>query len=406
MSAICSHRTDSLDLPTRETGLKARHPVAKDYYGILGVSREATDDEIKRAYRKLARQYHPDVNPDPEAHEKFKDINAAYEVLSDDQKRQIVDLGGDPLAPGGGVGPGGAGGAGGAFVGFQDIMDAFFGTAAGGGARGPRPRTRPGADAILRLELDLVETAFGVEAPITVDTAVLCTQCSGAGTAPGTHLATCETCGGRGEVQSVQRTFLGQVVSSRPCQTCQGHGTVIPHPCPTCAGDGRVRTRRSLTVKIPAGVEDGMRIRLAQQGEVGPGGGTAGDLYVEIHERPHDVYSRKGDDLHCRVTLPMTAAALGTRLTIKTLDSEEGIEVKSGTQPASTLRIRGKGVPHLRGQGRGDLFVHLDVKTPTKLTVDQERMLRDFAKTRGEDVAELSTQGGFFSRMRDAFNGH
>ena len=214
-------------------------------------------------------------------------------------------------------------------------MDAFFGTAAGGGTRGPRPRTRPGADAILRLELDLVETAFGVEAPITVDTAVLCTQCSGAGTAPGTHLATCETCGGRGEVQSVQRTFLGQVVSSRPCQVCQGHGTVIPHPCPTCAGDGRIRTRRSLTVKIPAGVEDGMRIRLAQQGEVGPGGGTAGDLYVEIHERPHDVYSRKGDDLHCRVTLPMTAAALGTRLTIKTLDSEENIEVKPGTQPAS-----------------------------------------------------------------------
>jgi molecular chaperone DnaJ len=207
-------------------------------------------------------------------------------------------------------------------------------------------------------------------------------------------------------VQSVQRTFLGQVVSSRPCQTCQGHGTVIPHPCPTCAGDGRIRTRRSLTVKIPAGVEDGMRIRLAQQGEVGPGGGTAGDLYVEIHERPHDVYSRKGDDLHCRVTLPMTAAALGTRLTIKTLDGEEAIEAKSGTQPASTLRIRGKGVPHLRGQGRGDLFVHLDVRTPTKLTADQERMLRDFAKTRGEDVAELSKQGGFFSRMRDAFNGH
>ncbi|BCY06228.1 molecular chaperone DnaJ [Actinoplanes sp. L3-i22] len=379
--------------------------MAKDYYGILGVSREATDDEIKRAYRKLARQYHPDVNPDPEAHEKFKDINAAYEVLSDDQKRQVVDLGGDPLAPGGGMPGGGAGGAG-PFVGFQDIMDAFFGTAAGGGSRGPRPRTRPGADAILRLELDLVETAFGVEAPITVDTAVLCTQCSGAGTAPGTHLATCEVCGGRGEVQSVQRTFLGQVVSSRPCQNCQGHGTIIPSPCPTCAGDGRIRTRRSLTVKIPAGVEDGMRIRLAQQGEVGPGGGTAGDLYVEIHERPHDVYSRKGDDLHCRVTLPMTAAALGTRMTIKTLDGEENIEVKPGTQPASTLRIRGKGVPHLRGQGRGELFVHLDVKTPTKLTADQERMLRDFAKTRGEDVAELSKQGGFFSRMRDAFNGH
>ncbi|MFY1651503.1 molecular chaperone DnaJ [Solwaraspora sp. WMMB762] len=376
--------------------------MAKDYYGILGVSRDASADDIKRAYRKLARQYHPDVNPDPVAADKFKDINAAYEVLSDDQKRQIVDLGGDPLAPGGapGGGPGGAG----PFVGFQDIMDAFFGAAAG--SRGPRSRTRPGADAILRLELDLTDTAFGVEAPITVDTAVICTTCSGAGTAAGTHLATCEACGGRGEVQSVQRTFLGQVVSSRPCVACQGYGTVIPHPCTTCSGDGRVRTRRSLTVKIPAGVEDGMRIRLAQQGEVGPGGGTAGDLYVEIHERPHDVYSRKGDDLHCRVTVPMTAAALGTRLTIRTLDSDEPVDVKPGTQPGATLRLRGRGVPHLRGTGRGDLYVHLDVRTPTKLDAEQERTLREFAKARGEEVAELTKQGGFFSRMRDAFNGH
>jgi molecular chaperone DnaJ len=372
----------------------------KDYYGILGVRRDASAEDIKRAYRRLAREYHPDVNPDPVAQEKFKDINAAYEVLSDPQKREIVDLGGDPLAPaGGGPGPG----AGGPFVGFQDIMDAFFGTAA---ARGPRPRVRPGADAILRLELDLQETAFGVETPITVDTAVLCTTCSGAGTAPGTHPQTCEVCGGRGEVQSVQRTFLGQVVSARPCANCQGYGTVIPHPCQTCGGDGRVRTRRTLTVKIPAGVEDGMRIRLAQQGEVGPGGGPPGDLYVEIHERTHDVYSRKGDDLHCRVTVPMTAAALGTRLTIKTLDGEENVDVRAGTQPNATMRIRGKGVPHLRGTGRGDLFVHLDVRTPTKLDPEQERILRDFARTRGEEVAELSKQGGFFSRMRDAFNGH
>ncbi len=374
--------------------------MAKDYYGILGVPRDATADDIKRAYRKLARQYHPDVNPDPSAQERFKEINAAYEVLSDDQKRQIVDLGGDPLAPGGG-GPGP--GAGGPFVGFQDIMDAFFGSTT---ARGPRPRTRPGADAILPLPLELHETAFGVEAPITVDTAVLCQTCHGAGTAPGTRPATCEVCGGRGEVQTVQRTFLGQVVSSRPCGACGGYGTVIPSPCPTCAGDGRVRTRRTLTVKIPAGVEDQMRIRLAGQGEVGPGGGPPGDLYVEIHERPHDIFSRKGYDLHCRVTVPMTAAALGTRLTIKTLDGEEMVEVRAGTQPGSMLRIKGKGVPHLRGSGRGDLFVHLDVRTPTKLDGQQEQLLREFAKARGEEVAELTKQGGFFSRMRDAFNGH
>jgi len=379
---------------------EGQRAVAKDYYGILGVRQDASPDELKRAYRKLAREYHPDVNPDPAAQEKFKDINAAYEVLSDPKKRELFDLGADPLSPNGGAANPGAGGP---FVGFQDIMDAFFGTS---GARGPRPRTRPGSDAILRLELDLNETAFGVEAPLTVDTAIVCKTCAGAGTAAGTHLAPCDSCGGRGEVQAVQRTFLGQVVSTRPCAACQGHGTVIPHPCGGCGGDGRVRTRRSLTVKIPAGVEDGMRIRLAQQGEVGPGGGPPGDLYVEIHERPHDVYSRKDDDLHCRVTVPMTAAALGTRLTIKTLDGEEQVEVRAGTQPGSSMRIRARGVPHLRGTGRGDLFVHLDVRTPTKLDPESERLLREFAKSRGEEVAELSKQGGFFSRVRDAFNGH
>lgn len=375
--------------------------MARDYYGILGVRREASADEIKRAYRQLARELHPDVNPDPAVQERFKEINAAYEVLSDPQKREIVDLGGDPLAPGGG---GGAGAGAGPFVGFQDIMDAFFG--GGGGARGPRPRIRAGADAILRLELELHETAFGVEAPISVDTAVQCQTCKGAGAAAGTHPSTCDTCAGRGEIQSIQRTFLGQVVSARPCPNCQGFGSLITHPCAKCGGDGRVRARRNLTVKIPAGVEDGMRIRLAQQGEVGPGGGPAGDLYVEIHERPHDIFSRKDDDLHCRVTVPMTAAALGTRITIKALDSEETVEVRPGTQPGSSLRIRGKGVPHLRGTGRGDLNVHLDVRTPTKLSTDEEKLLRDFARTRGEEVAELSRkQGGFLSFVRDAFNG-
>jgi molecular chaperone DnaJ len=377
-----------------------RANVAKDYYAILGVPRGATPDEIKRAYRRLARKYHPDVNNDSEAHDRFQEINAAYEVLSDPAKREIVDLGGDPLAPGGGMG----GATAGPFAGFQDIMDAFFG---GTSTRGPRPRTRPGADAIIRLELDLEETAFGVETPITVDTAIGCTACEGAGTAPGTHPTTCDTCMGRGEVQSVQRTLLGQVVTSRPCATCQGYGTVIEHACPKCGGEGRVRSRRTITVKIPAGVEDGMRIRLAGQGEVGPGGGPAGDLYVEIHERPHDVFSRKGDDLHCRVVLPMTAAALGTRMTIKTLDGEESVEVRPGTQPGSTLRIRGRGVTRLRGNGRGDMYVHLDIRTPTKLDAEQERLLRELSRIRGEEVIEPARHpGGFFARMRDAFNGH
>jgi molecular chaperone DnaJ len=354
--------------------------VATDYYAALGVQRGATGDEIKRAYRKLARQLHPDVNPDPEAKRHFAEVSAAYEVLSDPKKREIVDLGGDPLASGGG------GNAGSSFtMGFQDIMDAFFGGNAG---RGPRPRRRAGADALLRLDLDLDETAFGVNQELTVDTAVVCTECNGGGTARGTHPVTCDMCGGRGEVQTVQRSFLGQVMTARPCANCQGFGTVIPTPCQQCGGDGRVRTRRTLTVKVPAGVEDGMRIRLSGEGEVGPGGGPAGDLYVEIHERPHDVFTRTGDDLHCRVSVPMTAAALGTQLTLATLDGDEELEVRPGTQPSTVVKIPARGVPKLRGTGRGDLHVHLEVTTPTRLDAEQEALLRELAKLRGEETAE------------------
>ncbi len=376
--------------------------MAKDYYNILGVSRDATPEEMKRAYRKLAREFHPDVNPAPEAAEKFKEINAAFEVLSDPQKRQIVDMGGDPFASGGGGGPAGP------FMGFQDIMDAFFGGGGMGGAgRGPRSRVRPGADAVLRLDLELKEAAFGMESPITVDTAVTCSTCEGQGTADDSQPVGCDTCSGSGEVQSVQRTILGQVVTARPCPACSGYGSVIPNPCGKCAGEGRVRTRRKLTVKIPAGVEDGMRIRLAGQGEVGPGGGPPGDLYVEIREKPHDVFTREGDDLHCKIKIPMTAAALGTRLTVATLDGQESVDVHAGTQPGSTLRIRRAGVPTLRGgDARGDLYVHLDIRTPTKLDAEQEQLLHSLASLRNEEIVEPVKGSGFFSRMRDAFNGH
>src|SRR3954471_23431189 len=288
--------------------------MAKDYYAILGVPRNADNDEIKKAYRKLARELHPDLNPSVGAQERFKEVTAAYEVLSDPQKREIVDLGGDPLASGAA-----SAGAAGPFGGFADIMDAFFGGATMGG-RGPRSRIRPGADALVHIDLDLADAAFGVSRELTLDTAVLCTRCQGAGTAAGTHPETCQTCHGRGEVQSVQRSFIGQLVTSRPCPECGGVGTRIRHPRPDCAGEGRVRSRRTLTVKVPAGVEDGMRLRLSGEGEVGPGGGPAGDLYVEIRERPHPIFTRDADDLHCRVTLPMTAAALGTSVTIETLD--------------------------------------------------------------------------------------
>ena len=373
--------------------------MATDLYETLGVSRDASPDELRKAYRKLARELHPDVNPDPVTQDRFKEITAAYEVLSDPAKRERYDLGGDPFGNGG-FGNGGAAG-----FGFGDIMDAFFG---GTQTRGPRSRHRRGQDALIQIQVELAEATFGAEREIQVDTAVVCTMCQGEGCAPGTHPETCETCKGRGEIQHVQRSFLGQVMTSRPCTTCGGFGTVIRHPCVQCSGDGRVRTRRSLAIKIPPGVETGTRMQLRGQGEVGPGGGPNGDLYVEIVEKPHPLFSRRGDDLHCTVPVPMTAAALGTVLELETLDGLEQIDVRPGTQAGQVIPLRGKGVAHLQASGRGDLLVHVDVVTPTKLDAAQEDLLRKLAALRDEErpVGTFSPgQHGLFSRIRDAFNG-
>jgi len=373
-----------------------------DYYAVLGVSRDATSEEIKRAYRKLAMQHHPDRNPgDAAAAEKFKEIGAAYEVLSDPQKRQMFDLGADPRGPGASAG---AAGQGFGFGGLGDIMDAFFGGGTGAG-RGPQPRVRPGKDALLRVELDLADTAFGTTRDIPIDSAVRCDTCHGDGCAPGTTPVTCSTCGGRGEVQSVSRTFIGQVMTARPCHTCGATGVVIPQPCPTCGGDGRVRARRTLSVKVPAGVEDGMRIRLSGEGEVGPGGGPPGDLYVEISERPHPVFTRDGADLHCEVSIPMTTAALGGSLPLQTLDGEETLDVRPGTQSGTVLTLRARGVPRLRSDGRGHLHVHVTVVTPTKLDGEQEALLRQLAALRDDEdsltvVGQDDGHGGLFSRLR------
>jgi molecular chaperone DnaJ len=374
--------------------------VATDYYAVLGVRRDATQEEIKKAYRRLARELHPDVNPDPETQERFKEIGLAYEILSDAQKRQVYDLGGDPTrssagAPGAGFGAGFA---------FSDIMDAFFG---GGAARGPRSRVRRGQDALIRVEINLSEAAFGAQRDIQVDTAVVCPTCAGDGAAPGTSPVTCDMCRGRGEVSQVTRSFLGQVMTSRPCPQCQGYGTVVPTPCVECAGDGRVRTRRTLTVKIPPGVDNGTRIQLSGEGEVGPGAGPAGDLYIEIVEEPHHIFQRRGDDLHCTVTMPMTAASLGTMIPLETLDGSVDLDIRPGTQSGQAITLRGRGIQHLRGTSRGDLVVHVEVQTPKNLDQEQEELMRRLARLRGEErPAGTFAPGkqGLFSRIKDAIN--
>ncbi len=377
--------------------------MARDYYGLLGVSKGASDAEIKRAYRKLARELHPDVNPDEAAQAKFKEISVAYEVLSDPEKRRIVDLGGDPLEGAGAAANGFSG-----FGGLGDVFEAFFG--GGLASRGPIGRVRPGSDSLLRMRLDLEECATGVTKQVTVDTAVLCDRCQGKGTNGDSASIPCDTCGGRGEVQTVQRSLLGQMLTSRPCPTCRGVGVVIPDPCHQCMGDGRVRARREISVKIPAGVGDGMRVRLAAQGEVGPGGGPSGDLYVEVHEQAHDIFVREGDDLHCTVSVPMVDAALGVTVTLDAiLDGPSEIVIPPGTQPAAVITLRGHGMPHLRSSARGDLHVHVDVMVPVRLDHRDTELLRELKNRRGRDVAEVRSShaagGGLFSKLRETFSG-
>jgi molecular chaperone DnaJ len=372
-----------------------------DYYEVLGVPRDATPEQVKKAYRRLARELHPDVaGNDPESAERFKDVSRAYDVLGNADKRRAYDLGADPSSPGGGMGGG---------FGFQDIFETFFGAASGMGApRGPIPRARRGQDSLVRVDIDLAEAAFGAHREVPVDTAVVCPTCQGSCARPGTAPVTCTVCGGRGQVQRVTRSFLGQMMTTQPCAACHGFGTVIPEPCVECAGEGRVRSRRTLTVDVPAGVDTGTRIRLTGQGEVGPAGGPAGDVYLEIRQRRHEVFERDGDDLHATLPVPMTAAALGTVLMLDTLDGPREVDLRPGTQPEQVVTLRGLGVGHLHGGGRGDLHVHVDVQVPTGLDEEQEGLLRRLAELRGEERPEArlaATSPGMFARLRDKLAG-
>ncbi|MBZ4486248.1 molecular chaperone DnaJ [Microbacterium sp. cx-55] len=371
-----------------------------DHYEVLGVSREATTDEIKKAYRKLARQLHPDVNPGDDAAEKFKLVTHAYDVLSDTEQRRRYDMGGDS---------GGFGGGGGAnFGGFGDIFETFFGGGGGGGGQGGRVRARSraerGQDALVRVSLELSDVVFGAHRDLEVDTAVLCETCEGGCCQPGTTPVTCDICHGSGHVQRTVRSLIGNVVTSAPCATCQGYGTTIPYPCATCQGQGRVRARRTVSVDIPAGVETGLRLQLPGSGEVGPAGGPHGDLYLEITVTPHEVFSRDGDDLLATLDVSMPDAILGTTTRIESLDGPVDLELRAGVQAGDVLTIKGRGITPLRGTQRGDLRIGVHVVTPTRLDAKERALIEDFAKKTKAPAPRLSEfQQGLFAKLRDRF---
>lgn len=369
-----------------------------DHYDVLGVSRDATPEEIKKAYRRLARELHPDVNPGADASERFKLVTHAYDVLSDPEQRARYDMGGDA----GGFGPAGG------FGNFGDIFETFFGAAGGGGGRSGRPRSRRerGQDALVRVTLQLGDVVFGVHRDIDVDTAVLCETCEGSCCQPGTQPATCDICHGTGHVQRTVRSLLGNVLTSQPCNVCQGYGTTIPFPCTTCQGQGRVRARRTVSLDIPAGVETGLRLQLPGSGEVGPAGGPSGDLYIEVTVAAHEVFSREGDDLLATLEVSMPDAILGTTTTIDSLDGSVDLEVRPGVQSGDVLTIKGRGITPLRGSQRGDLRVGVQVVTPTRLDAKERALIEDFAKKTKAPAPRLAEfHPGLFSKLRDRFRG-
>jgi molecular chaperone DnaJ len=376
--------------------------MAGDFYELLGVRRGATPDQIKRAYRQRARELHPDANPDPVAEERFKAITRAYEVLSDPEQRAMYDRWGEDGVSAMAGGRGGVGDVFGGGGGLGDLFDAFFGgNPFGAGASGPAGPPR-GQDLEVSAVLTFEQAVFGTTLPVTVKTAVRCETCDGSGATPGTQPVRCSECNGSGQVRRVRQSLLGQMVTTSPCPRCGGLGQVVVTPCEDCEGHGRVLNDRTYQVDVPAGVDSGSTLRLTGRGAAGPRGGETGDLYVHVTVKPHERYARVGNDLVTTVSVSMVQAALGTTLTLPTLDGDEELRVPAGTQSGKVFTIRGRGVPMVRGRGRGDLRAELIVEVPTKLSAVEEELLRRLAEERGEPVDPPGSK--LFSRIKSAFS--
>ena len=371
----------------------------QDYYELLSVPRDASPDDVKKAFRKLARQFHPDVNKDPTAEARFKEINEAYEVLSDEQKRAAYDKYGHAAFRSGGAAPGQ--GDFGNFTDINDIFNEFFGGFNRSGAAQQRRSPRRGADLRYDLKLEFLEAVFGEDKEIEVVRNESCSRCTGSGAEPGTTPSKCRTCTGTGDVRRMQQSILGSFVSVTTCPTCGGGGEVIAVPCKQCGGKKQIRSTRSLSVSIPAGVDNGTQIRLNNEGEPGANGGPPGNLYVVINVAPHAYFRRKDQDIIVEIGINIAQAALGDEIEVPTVDGKEKLSIPPGTQSGNIFRVKGKGVPHLRRSIRGDQIVIVDVKIPAALTAEQRRLFMELSKTLGKEVVPQQAKG-FFDKLRDA----
>ena len=394
-----------MDSDSRKDG-GLRKMAKRDYYEVLGVEKTATDDELKKAYRKLSKKYHPDINKEPDAEDKFKEISEAFEVLSDSQKRAAYDQYGhastDPNFGAGGFGGGfGDFGGGGSFGGFEDIFESFFG---GGSGRSSNPNApRQGADLQYTLDLTFNEAIFGLEKNIRYNREDDCTTCNGTGAKPGTQPETCSKCHGSGTINVERQTPLGRMMSRQACDECNGTGKTIKEKCTTCHGEGRMVKSHSVKVNVPAGVEDGQQMRLAGQGEAGFNGGPYGDLYVVFRVEESPIFEREGSEIYYEQTVSFVQAALGDEIEVPTVHGRVKLKIPAGTQTGTSFRLKGKGATKLRGSGNGDQRVTVVIETPTDLNEEQKKALREFAVASG-DKAVIEQEEGFFDKMKDAFS--